>query len=216
MRGTQAIAIRLHESVPPDWYARSIRENFLQRFWHTTRFREVGKLVTPAQSVLDIGCADGTFTKVLFDKTRARKIIGIDVMRGSIEFAKKRFAKNKRMSFRVADAHNLPFKNNYFAALFCLEALEHVVNPLQVLQEINRVIKENGYAVILIPSENLLFRIVWWLWQMIPGKNIWQHAHLHNFSNGFLEELLEKSGFKITDNKKFLLGMLHVVKAVKR
>ncbi len=217
MKDTHTIAVRLHKNVPPDWYERSIKRNLLQRFWHTRRFSEVGKFVEPAENILDIGCADGTFTKIVFQKTGARKLVGIDVLKSSIDYAKKRFFKNKQMKFKVSDAHNLPFKAQEFDAVFCLEALEHVVDPSRVLQEIYRVLKKGGYAVILVPSENWLFHgIIWPLWQMWPGKNIWEDTHLHNFSNNFLEKLLEQSSLKIKENKKFLLGMLHVVKAVKQ
>lgn len=216
MKDTHTLAVHLHENVPPDWYERSIKNNLLQRYWHNKRFNEVSKLIEPAKSVLDIGCADGTFTKVIFGKTKAEKLIGVDVLKTSIDYVKKRFAGNKKMKFKIADAHNLPFGANEFDAVFCLEALEHVLDPLKVLQEIYRVLKKRGYAVLLVPSENWLFHsAVWPLWQMVPGKNIWKHSHLHNFSNGYLEELLEKSGFKAEANKKFLLGMLHLIKARK-
>lgn len=217
MQDTHKIAVHLHENVPPNWYESSIKSNLLQRYWHLRRFSEVSKLIEPADSVLDIGCADGTFTKVVFEKTKAKKLIGIDVLKSSIDYVKKRFVQNKRMAFRVGDAHKLKFGSGEFDAVFCLEALEHVVDPLKVLQEIYRVLKRGGYTIVLVPSENWLFHsIVWPLWQLWPGKNIWEHTHLHNFSNGFLEELLQKAGFKITENKSFLLGMLFLVKAVKK
>lgn len=218
MTGSRKRAIELHERIPPDWYARSIRENIFQRFWHNKRFVEVGELIEDSSvyggKILDIGCADGTFTKVILDRSHADEIIGVDILKESIFFAKKRFARNKKMSFRVADAHKLPFGKVSFDGVFCLEALEHVLDPLKVLREIYRVLKKNGYVVILVPSENIIFRIIWWFWQKGRGK-IWKHTHLHNYSGSFLGELLEKSGFKVTEDKKFLFNMLHVVKAEK-
>ena len=47
--------------MPANWYFESLKKDQLQKFWHTTRFREVKKLATPAESVLDVGCADGVF-----------------------------------------------------------------------------------------------------------------------------------------------------------
>lgn len=213
MKDTHKIAVHLHEHVPSNWYEISIKNNLLQRYWHTRRFNEVAKLIEPAKNVLDVGCADGTFTKVIFQKTKAGRLIGIDILKTSIDYVKRRFARNKSMKFKVADAHKLPFNNGEFDAVFCLEALEHVVDPLKVLQEIYRVLKKGGYAIVLVPSENWLFHsIVWPLWQKWPGKNIWEHTHLHNFSNGFIEELVEKPGFKIEIKTQFLLGMLLLVK----
>src|SRR3989344_4487311 len=124
-------AADLHKNVPPDWYARSIKENFLQRFWHLTRFAEIKNMIEPFDSaqgrkILDVGSADGTFTKIILEKSKAQKVIGIDVLASSVSYAKRKFARSKKMSFQVADAHNLPFKENEFDAVFCLEALEHV------------------------------------------------------------------------------------------
>ena len=213
MKDTHKVAVHLHENVPANWYETSIKNNLFQRYWHTRRFDEVSKLIEPVESVLDIGCADGTFTKVVLEKTKAKRLVGIDVLEKSIAYVKKRFAKNKKMSFSVADAHDLPFKSSEFEAVFCLEALEHVVDPARVLYEIFRVLKIGGYVIVLVPSENWLFHsVVWPLWQMFPGKNIWKHTHLHNFSNGFLQELIENSGFKIEVEKDFISGMLLLVK----
>lgn len=209
-------AIHLHKNVPADWYDSSIKSNLFQWIWHTKRFREIKKLIEKIDgSILDIGCADGTFTKVIFDMASPQKIIGIDVMAGAINFAKNKFKKNKKMLFRIGDAHKLQFKENSFDAAFCLEALEHVLDPLQVLKEMYRVVKRGGYIVILVPSESLMFRIGWAIWQKFPGKGIWEHTHLHNFSNGFLEDLISKVGFSIERNKKFAFGMLHMIKAKK-
>ena len=71
------LAEELHENIPPDWYYRSIQENIFQRYWHKRRFEEVGALIEPTGGrILDIGSADGVFTKVILDKSKASKIIG--------------------------------------------------------------------------------------------------------------------------------------------
>ena len=91
-------AEKLHENVPPDWYYRSIRENIFQKYWHNRRFEEISKMIDPVKGqVLDIGCADGVFTKVILDKTKAKKIIGIDLLKDSIKWSKKHWQKNNRM-----------------------------------------------------------------------------------------------------------------------
>lgn len=217
MKNVQEIrAAELHKNVPPDWYARSLKDNLLQRFWHTTRFEEVGRLIPVTRGrILDIGCADGTFTKVILERSRAKKITAVDVLPNSINYAKRRFARSKKLSFKVADAHVLPFKNNEFDAVFCLEALEHVEDPKKVIREMHRVLKSGGYTVILVPSENLLFRLGWPIWTMTRGR-IWKGTHLNNFSTDKLVRLMEEEGFIIQKNHAFLLGMLRVIKAVKQ
>lgn len=209
-------AASLHKNVPPDWYARSIKENVLQRFWHTIRFREIGRFIPPTKGkILDIGCADGTFTKVILENSMAKKIVGVDVLSSSVAYARKRFARSKKLSFQVADAHELPFKDKEFDAVFCLETLEHVEEPKKVISEIHRVLKDNGYIIALVPSENWLFRfIVWPFWTLWRGK-IWRGTHLHKFSADQLVYLIEKDSLKVIKNHKFLLGMLQAIKAIK-
>ncbi|MBI2268188.1 MAG: class I SAM-dependent methyltransferase [Candidatus Blackburnbacteria bacterium] len=210
-------AVDLHQHVPPDWYARSIKENVLQWFWHTTRFKEVSGLIEKAGGrVLDIGCADGTFTKVVLSQSGASEVVGIDILPKSVAYAKRRFARSKKLSFRVADAHKLPFPSRSFDAVFCLETLEHVADPDMVISEIYRVLKDDGYAIILVPSENLIFRFaVWPLWTLWRGR-IWKGTHIQNLSTKELLAKMDNGKFEIKEYKKFLLGMLQVIKVAKK
>lgn len=210
-------AVKNHERVPPDYYESSIRTNLGQRFWHYARFREALKLVKRDESaeVLDIGSADGTFSEVLFKKIQPKRLVGIDVLQSSVDYANRRFAKNKRMTFRVADAHKLPFQDQSFDAVFCLEVLEHVFDPAQVIGEIKRVLRSGGYCIALVPSESWLFKIVWWFWTKMKGR-IWDVAHVQHFSHHSLKDVFVKENYKIEHESTFLWGMLYIIKASKK
>lgn len=208
-------AIDLHKNVPADWYESSIRRNLLQRYWHKKREIEIRKCAKPVVgAVLDIGCADGYFSNIILEATRAKRLIGIDVLRASVTYAKNRYESNKALSFAVADAHKLPYKNNYFAAVFSIESLEHVIYPEKVLAEMKRVLKKNGYIFILIPSENLLFRTIWFFWTKAKGR-IWKDSHVHTFHPEDLPVLVKKAGFRRISTHYFLRDMLFLVKAYK-
>jgi ubiquinone/menaquinone biosynthesis C-methylase UbiE len=204
----------IHRNVPPDWYQRGIRENLFQKFWHHRRFRNIGKLIEPTGGkILDIGCADGTMTKFIFERSRADLAVGIDVLQGSVDYARKRF-KGKKLKFLVADAGKLPFENNEFDAVFCLDSIEHFFEPEKVVREIRRVLKKNGYLVILVHTNSFLFRIIWFFWENTRGW-VWKGTHVRKFSGKKLRKLIKDSGFEITVQKKFLLGMYRVIKAKK-
>ncbi len=210
-------AAKIHQRVPPDWYYRSIRKNYIQRYVHGRRFAEVGNLIEPTGgTILDIGCADGVFTKVILDKAKAEKVIGIDILKSSIDWAKKHWKKNKKMKFEIGDAHDLKFDDKSFDAVFALEVLEHVFEPMKVLKGIKRVLTKDGYAVFLVPAETLLFKIVWYFWRNYYVGKVWKHTHLHAYSNDFLVTLVKDVGFKIVEDKKIIFGTLHLVKARKR
>ncbi len=208
-------AAHLHGNVPPDWYYRSIKENILQRYWHKRRFEEVSKMIEESSegTILDIGSADGTFTNVILQKSKTKKIIGIDVLKKSVDWANKHW-NSKKLKFQLGDAHKLDFKSNTFDAVVALEVLEHVKNPQKVLGEIKRVLKKGGYAVFLVPSDSILFKIIWFFWTKSRGK-IWQDTHIQTYRNDYLVKISRGVGFKIEENKKFILDMLHLVKVRK-
>lgn len=50
-----------------------------------------------------------------------------------------------------SDASQLPFSENSFEVVICAELLEHVPNPILVLQEAHRVLKPQGNLLITVP-----------------------------------------------------------------
>ncbi len=209
-------ARKLHADTPPDWYFESIKVDFFQRIWHRTRFSNVSSVIEPTGGkVLDIGCADGTFSKVILDKSRADKLIGIDVLGTSVDWANKHW-RNSKMRFLVGDAHNLKFSKDNFDAVFAMEVLEHVADPKLVLKEVRMVLKNGGYGVFLVPSDSFLFKIIWFFWlHFYPRGWVWEHTHIQTYRENYLTKICKQVGFKVEVDKKFNLGMLHLVKVRK-
>jgi 2-polyprenyl-6-hydroxyphenyl methylase/3-demethylubiquinone-9 3-methyltransferase len=91
--------------------------------------------------ILDVGCGGGFLSNALgsvgFDVT------GIDISKESLEAAKS-FDSSKSVSYIYGDAYKLPFPDSSFEAVTCMDFLEHVDKPEQVLKEISRVLKPNG------------------------------------------------------------------------
>ncbi len=131
------------------------------------------------------------------------KIYAIDVYGKAIAYAKKNYP---HITFINADAHRLPFKNNYFDLVISYETIEHVVDPLKILKEIKRVLKKDGLAIVAMDSGNWLFRIVWWVSEKTISS-VWQGAHLHPFKHTELEKVIKISGLKIIKKHFSHLGM---------
>lgn len=209
---THKSLLEIHEDVPADHYDKGMKLNLFQKFWHWRRFSEVSKVVTPVKgAVLDIGCHSGNFTQVILAKVGSQQIYGVDISKIAIDLIQKRIPQG---NFYNTDASVLPFKNNFFEAVFCLEMLEHVDDPAAVLNEAKRVMKKGAYGVILVPTDNNLFKAVWALWTMYYP--LWKHAHVQSFRGSQVEKYLKKNGFKIIKIKEFNAGMLKLVVFTKK
>lgn len=201
------------EQVPLDYYQKGVKNNLLQRTWHTRKLSAViSNISSPPKTILDVGCASGWFLSQLSKKFPAAKCSGIDIYDDAIKYGRKKYPK---FSFYTADAHKLPFKAATFDLVVCTEVLEHVEDPMGVVLEIKRVLKENGQAIIELDSGSILFSTVWFIWGLTRGS-VWNHAHLHSFNVKKLEKLLKKTGFEIEDKRQFNLGMAMVFSARKK
>jgi len=207
----QKTLLQIHEDVPSLYYDLGIKHNIFQNLWHNNRFRQVKKISPQVTGkVLDIGCHSGLFTQKIIDSIPHKNVYGVDISTEAIEYAKKRI---KGGNFYTANAHTLPFKNNFFDQVYCLEMLEHVEHPEGVVSEIKRVLKKSGNGVILVPTESYLFRLVWFFWNII--NPVWKHAHIQHFSEKTLTALLKKYNLKIVESKKFQFNMLLLVQFTK-
>lgn len=207
-------AEHLHRFVPPDWYISSMQKNFLQRYWHRKRFSAMRTLAEAVKgTVFDIGSADGLFSFHILQATKAASLQGIDVLESSVTWAKNHW-KQYPMTFSVGDAHRLDVADNQYDIVTCMEALEHVHNPAEVLSEIYRITKPSGYCLVMTPTDSWLFQCIWWMWTKTRGA-IWQDTHLHSFTGHKLASAVSKAGFVIEKDCQFLFGMLCIVKGRK-
>lgn len=204
----------IHDEVPPDYYDSSMTENLFQWFWHTRRVSVISSLLKGEnEKMLDIGCGGGTLLDKSSKKAGLNFSAGIDASFGAIKYAD---IYHKGPRFLCADFYELPFRDSSFGYVTAIEVLEHLEDPQNALLELGRCLKDGGKLLILVPNENnILFRIIWYFWTKGKGR-IWKEAHVQQFTEKSLETLLGSTGFKVVKTKKFLLGMLLAMKAVKK
>lgn len=114
----------------------------------------------------------------------------------------------------MGDVHALPFKNETFDTIICMEVLEHVKDPRKVLSEIKRVLTKNGMAIIEMDSGSIPFKIIWYWWTEVRN-GVWKDAHLHVFNSSKLEKLIKKAGLEIEEKRFFNFGMAVAFKVKK-
>ncbi len=160
------------------------------------RLKEVLDLIGTGKKVLDIGCYDGTVTKLIKDK--GNDVTGLEISDEAIVLAKV-----KDLQIIKADlSQEFPVPDNAFDVVFAGEVIEHIFDTDGFLQEISRVLKNNGHLVLTTPNLATFGRRLLLLFGKNPliensirDKN--SSGHIRYFTKGSLSELLCSNGFKI-------------------
>ena len=97
--------------------------------------------------VLDVGCGDGFFVQVVFEKPLEA---GIDLDPREVAQAEKSGSYQKVFHGSAAD---MPFPNRSFKTVMSNCVLEHIPDIDAALREIHRVLKPQGRLLITVPSE---------------------------------------------------------------
>jgi ubiquinone/menaquinone biosynthesis C-methylase UbiE len=99
--------------------------------------------------LLDVACGPGVVTAAL--APHAASVVAFDATRAMLEKAKARCAKAglHNVEFKTGDAEKLPFGDGKFDGVVTRLAIHHFANPQQALNEMFRVLRPGGAAVIV-------------------------------------------------------------------
>lgn len=85
--------------------------------------------------ILDIGCGDGSLTRLIAEKFKGKKVTGVDVE----EHPQWKFHKLPNLTFKEGSVYELPFKDNSFQAAIIKDVLHHLSSPTLAVKELLRV-----------------------------------------------------------------------------
>ncbi|GEM_PF-2120657 len=177
------------------------------------RIKTALTLITPQKNAkyLDIGCSNGKVATWVAEKIQTKDIHGIDI--ANIEDARKNNV--KAVFFDLNEDNKLPYKDKAFDVLTCFDTLEHIYNTDHCVREIKRVLKDNGYAVIIVPRTDSLINIILLAlgYQMMSGgcsleRNYGNFsdnrisAHMAHFTKRDLIKMFEFYGFRIEEYRE--------------
>ena len=106
------------------------------------------------ENILDIATGTGDLA-INLTKTKASKIIGLDISEGMLDVGRKKIIKKKleeTIKLVIGDSENLAFVDNTFDAITVAFGIRNFENLEKGLSEILRVLKPNGIFVILETS----------------------------------------------------------------
>ncbi|WP_164669067.1 class I SAM-dependent methyltransferase [Virgibacillus doumboii] len=98
-------------------------------------------------TVLDIATGGGYAAKTLAN--HVDKVIATDITEEMLTNTAQHLKSHQNISYTVADAEDLPFKNNSFDIITCRIAAHHFPNPEHFVREVSRVLKANGQFLLI-------------------------------------------------------------------
>lgn len=143
------------------------------------RLKFIAKLCSG--NVLDVGCGSGELRKYLPEGT---EYIGVDT-----EPSGKCY---------YGSAYSLFFKNKSFDTVVLSEILEHLENPLQVLEEVKRITRDK--VIISVPNPYNLDQIASVL---VHQDNIYNPNHINLFGDNEIRSLCFNAGFTYFGPRRF-------------
>ncbi|RPI14086.1 MAG: class I SAM-dependent methyltransferase [Ignavibacteriae bacterium] len=156
--------------------------------------------------VIEVGCGAGH----ILERIKQGKLYGIDISEVQIKRAKERLG--SRVNLQKTPGENIPFEDKFFDKILCSEVIEHVLDPVALLKEMRRVLKDDGILSLSIPNENLIntakkvLRATGLIRLVEPKKTKWDLASKDNLDEWHLHE------FNLDLIKKYIDGLFMIEK----
>lgn len=125
------------------WWYRGVRT--LLRTW-------LNRYAPRPALILDGGCGTGANLQLLQQYGTA---LGIDIAEVAIDFCRARGIAPNNLA--LASLTELPFPNNFFDVVISLEVICNIADDQRAFDEIARVLKPGGRAIVQVPAYQ-------WLW----------------------------------------------------
>ena len=154
----------------------------------------ITKYYTTGKRLLDVGCGAGFFLKAA--EEIGWEAEGVEISPIASDYAQNT-VKVKVLEGKLEDLY-LPAEK--FDLVILIETVEHLMNPLETLKEINRILKKQGILIICTPDYKSLSRL-------FLGKNwavLSPEEHFSVFTQIALFRILQKAEFCVLGIRNLL------------
>jgi ubiquinone/menaquinone biosynthesis C-methylase UbiE len=128
------------------WYART-RSHDLEDF--RRQAKKTAERLGGAGVVLEVAPGPGYFA-IELSKLGSFRITGLDISRTMVEIARENAGTaGARVEFRQGNSAQMPFERESFDFVYCAAAFKNFSEPVRALDEMHRVLRPGGKAVIM-------------------------------------------------------------------
>lgn len=128
------------------WYAKNTQKSIED---YKKDAKKVAACLTGEAAILEIAPGPG-YLSIELAKLSNYKITGLDISKTFVEIAREKAQEaGVEIDFRQGDAAHMPFDNETFDFIICRAAFKNFSQPIAALDEMNRVLKAGGKAVII-------------------------------------------------------------------
>jgi ubiquinone/menaquinone biosynthesis C-methylase UbiE len=166
----------------------------------------------PDAALLDVGCLEGTLTRVYAERVGTQRVHGVDM--AGTDAARRKGV--DAVSFDLNSGEPLPYPDASFEVVVCIQTLEHVLPTDRLLAEIRRVMKPGGIGIIDVPRLDSFLNLgLLLLGYQPPGIECSRErrygsinresvltGHVAYFTRRALHEMLETAGFRILEARQ--------------
>ncbi|MCZ9888779.1 class I SAM-dependent methyltransferase [Brachyspira hyodysenteriae] len=154
--------------------------------------------------LLDIGCGTGYLINMLKKYKATAEFYGLDLSEEMINISKSKNIKDAE--FILGSANKLPFNDNTFDIVTCIQSFHHYPYPDEAMKEVYRVLKKGG---IYILSDTVVGGIAAWIDNNILFK-IMKSGDCRTENKEGISKRMLKNGFDVID-KKQIKGFIYSV-----
>ncbi len=186
---------RINASIIVDSYSNAVDPVFFEQnpMRIKTFQRSFGRIVrtlalqpNPGKPILDIGCAGGAFLKAASEL--GFHGIGVEPSRWLCEQGKKLYG----LDLRPGILSDHAFAPKSFSIISLWDVLEHLTHPGAVLDDVAKLLSDDGTLIINVPDHDSLAR------QLLRSHwPFYLSVHLSYFTPASLQRLLDQHGFKV-------------------
>ncbi|MEO6758517.1 MAG: class I SAM-dependent methyltransferase [Saprospiraceae bacterium] len=171
---------------------------------------------------LNLGTGEGDYDRMIAG--HAREVVGCDVNADDIAHARELNKGVMNLRYELNDALNLSYADASFDLLVSCEVIEHVGRPERMVQEMYRVLRPGGVAIMTFPSRE--FPVTYdpvnrlWQWfgdtekqERLIAQGAYAFGHDYLIGSADFKGWATRAGFEIVEFRglsRHLVGLLEM------